>query len=163
MISSRKLCELNKPFSGCPKPLFESEAKWEAIDIIMIFIPMQNRTHFHKKGFALNLLLKARVFGIRKWPILMILVQARETLNQKNIASTNTASALGCWQAISPFKAFGRGQTETIRGQKVFLLYFYIFLFWRDWRFLQKPIKREACIQYFRVISRLIMIVKTFQ
>ena len=37
MISSRKLCELNRPFSGCPKPLFESEANWEAIDMEMIF------------------------------------------------------------------------------------------------------------------------------
>lgn len=90
---------------------------------------MQNRTHFRRKGFALSLFSKARVFGIRKRPVLRILVQALETLNQKNIASTNTASALGCWQAISPFKAFGRGQTETIRGQIVFLFYFYIFLF----------------------------------
>ena len=26
-------------------------------------------THFHNKGFALSLVLKARVFGTRKWPI----------------------------------------------------------------------------------------------
>ena len=44
-----------------------------------------------------------------------------------------SASALG---SFSFFKSFGRGQTETIRGQVVFLifyLFFYIFLFWRDW------------------------------
>ena len=27
-----------------------------------------NKTHFHKKGCALGLILKARVFGTRKWP-----------------------------------------------------------------------------------------------
>ena len=29
-----------------------------------------NKTHFHNKGFALSLVLKVRVFGTRKWPIL---------------------------------------------------------------------------------------------
>ena len=28
-----------------------------------------NKTHFHKKGFALGLVLRVRVFGNRKWPI----------------------------------------------------------------------------------------------
>ena len=28
-----------------------------------------NKTHFHKKGFALGLVLRVRVFGTRKWPI----------------------------------------------------------------------------------------------
>ena len=28
-----------------------------------------NKTHFHKKGFALGLALRVRVFGTRKWPI----------------------------------------------------------------------------------------------
>ena len=28
-----------------------------------------NKTHFHKKGCALGLILKVRVFGTRKWPI----------------------------------------------------------------------------------------------
>ena len=27
------------------------------------------KTHFHKKGFALGLVLRVRVFGTRKWPI----------------------------------------------------------------------------------------------
>ena len=31
-----------------------------------------NKTHFHKKGFALVLVLKVRVFGSRKWHILVL-------------------------------------------------------------------------------------------
>ena len=27
-----------------------------------------NKTHFHKKGYALGLILKVKVFGTRKWP-----------------------------------------------------------------------------------------------
>ena len=33
-------------------PLFQSEAKCEAIDMNMIFYSHANRTYFHKKGFA---------------------------------------------------------------------------------------------------------------
>ena len=28
-----------------------------------------NKTHFYNKGFALSLVLKVKLFGIRKWPI----------------------------------------------------------------------------------------------
>ena len=35
----------------------------------MIFHSHANKTHFHKKGCALGLILKVRVFGTRKWPI----------------------------------------------------------------------------------------------
>ena len=35
----------------------------------IIFYSRANKTHFHKKGFALSLVLKARVFGTWKWPI----------------------------------------------------------------------------------------------
>ena len=47
------------------------------------------------------------------------------------------------------WKFFGRGQTETIQGLAVFLifyLFFHIFLFWRDWHSSRKPILREVCI-----------------
>ena len=50
----------NRPFPSSPKPRFESEAKCEVIDL---------KTHFHKKGFALRLVLEVRVFGTQKWPI----------------------------------------------------------------------------------------------
>ena len=35
----------------------------------MIFHSHANKTHFHKKGCALGLVLKERVFGTRKWPM----------------------------------------------------------------------------------------------
>ena len=56
-----------------------------------------------------------------------------------------SASALGSWQTISYTKPFGRGQTETIRGQKVFLFnsLHFSFLTWLNPVF---SIKREACI-----------------
>ena len=60
----------NRPFPSYPKPLFQSEAKCEATDIKMIFFYSHAyKTHFHKKGIALSLALKARDFGTRKWPI----------------------------------------------------------------------------------------------
>ena len=36
----------------------------------IIFHSHANKTHFHKKGCAPSLILKVRVFGTRKWPIL---------------------------------------------------------------------------------------------
>ena len=34
----------------------------------MIFYSYADETHCDKKGFALSLVLKVRVFGTRKWP-----------------------------------------------------------------------------------------------
>ena len=56
----------NWPFSSCSKPLFQIEAKCEACDTKMFFYFHANKSHFHKKGFALCLVLKVRVFGTRK-------------------------------------------------------------------------------------------------
>ena len=46
-----------------------SEAKCEAIviDMKIIFYSHANKTYFHKKGFALSLILKVRVLQTRKW------------------------------------------------------------------------------------------------
>ena len=41
---------LNGPFPSCPKPLFQSEAKCEAIDMKIVFYPHARKTHRHKKG-----------------------------------------------------------------------------------------------------------------
>ena len=35
----------------------------------MLFHSRAKKTHFHKKGCALGLILKVRVFGTWKWPI----------------------------------------------------------------------------------------------
>ena len=39
----------------------------------MIFHSHANKTHFHKKGCALRLILKVRIFGTWKWLILNFL------------------------------------------------------------------------------------------
>ena len=44
----------------------------------MIFHSHVNKTHFHKKGGALGLILKVRVFGTRKWPIIKLLTNIIE-------------------------------------------------------------------------------------
>ena len=50
------------------EPLFQSEAKCEAIEMTATS-SHANKTHCHKKGFALMLVLKVRIFGTRKWAI----------------------------------------------------------------------------------------------
>ena len=62
----------NRPFPSSEKSHFQNEAKCEAIDMKMIFNYYANKTHFHNKGFALSLVLKARFFGTRKWSIKLI-------------------------------------------------------------------------------------------
>ena len=51
------------------KPLFQSEAKCEAIEMEMMLYSHANETHFLKKGFALSLVLKVRVSGTQNWLI----------------------------------------------------------------------------------------------
>ena len=36
----------------------------------IIFHSHANKTHFHRKGCAFSLIMKMRVFGTRKWPII---------------------------------------------------------------------------------------------
>ena len=45
-------------FPSSPGPLFQSEAKYKTIDLKTSFNFHGNKTHFHKKGFALSLVLK---------------------------------------------------------------------------------------------------------
>lgn len=57
----------NRPFPSSLKPLFQSEAECEAIDLKMIFFLFSyNKTHLHNKSFALSLDLKGRVLRTRK-------------------------------------------------------------------------------------------------
>ena len=52
-----------KTLSSCLKPLLKSEATHKAIDMKMFFFYFYaNKTHFHKRGFALSLVLKVRIF-----------------------------------------------------------------------------------------------------
>ena len=50
-------------------PSVSKRGKCSAFDMEMIFHSHANQTHFLKKGCALGLILKVRVFGTRKWPI----------------------------------------------------------------------------------------------
>ena len=63
---------VRRPFLSCLKSVFQSEAKRKAIDMKMNFYSHVNKTHFHKKGFALSLALKVRVLGTWKWPYMFI-------------------------------------------------------------------------------------------
>ena len=63
---------VRRPFLSCLKPVFQSEVKCKAIDMKMNFYSHVNKTHFHKKGFALSLVLKVRVLGTWKWPNMFI-------------------------------------------------------------------------------------------
>jgi len=51
------VCVFNRPFPRCLKPLFQSEAQCEAIDMKMIFYSHANRTHFNIKLLHLHLAL----------------------------------------------------------------------------------------------------------
>ena len=68
----------NRPLPSSPGPLYQNEVKCSAFDMEMIFHSHANKTHFHKKGCVLGLILKVRVFGTRKRPIRHFEV-ARET------------------------------------------------------------------------------------
>ena len=59
----------NRPFPSSPGPLFQNEGRCSAFEKEIIFHSHANKTHFHKKGCAHGLILKAGVFGTRKWPI----------------------------------------------------------------------------------------------
>ena len=59
----------NRPFPSSSGPLYQNEVKCSAFDMETIFHSYANKTHFHKNGCALGLILKVRVFGTRKWSI----------------------------------------------------------------------------------------------
>ena len=84
---------IGAPFPNCSKPLFQSEAKCEATDMKMIFHSHANKTHLYKKGFALSVVLKVRVFATQKWHILKSL---RDSVRKKikNVVRTNVEATL---------------------------------------------------------------------
>ena len=68
-MGARSLLHEIDHFPSSPGPLYQNEVKCSAFDIEIIFHSHANKTHFHKKGCALGLILKVTVFGTRKWPI----------------------------------------------------------------------------------------------
>ena len=55
----------------------------------MTFYSHANETHYRKKGFALSLGLKMRVFGTRKWPVCRL--SPSNSVSRSNVASVYTA------------------------------------------------------------------------
>ena len=68
----------NRPFLSSLGPLFQNEVKCSAFDMEMIFHSHANKTHFHKKGCVPSLILKVKVFGTQKWPIVLWIPQTRD-------------------------------------------------------------------------------------
>ena len=52
-----------------PRASYKNEVECSAFDMVMIFHSHVNKVTFTMKGCALDLILKVRVFGTRKWPI----------------------------------------------------------------------------------------------
>ena len=75
----------NRPFPSSKKFHFQNEAKCETFVVEMSFNYDANKTHFHNKGFALSLVLKVKLFGTRKWPILMDLHRFHFLSSAKNV------------------------------------------------------------------------------
>ena len=63
----------NRSFLSSPGPPYQNEVKYSAFDIEMIFHSHADKTNFHRKGYALGLILKVRIFGTQKWPIFIYL------------------------------------------------------------------------------------------
>ena len=58
-----------RPLPSSKNPHFQNEAKCTTFLVKMSFICTRMKSHFHIKGWALNLLLLQRPGGTRKWPI----------------------------------------------------------------------------------------------
>ena len=67
----------NRPFPSFPKPLFQSEANCEAIDVNMILYSTANKLHFPWKDFACSLERESW-----KWPVCQI---RKEKLEFQNV------------------------------------------------------------------------------
>ena len=64
---------VNRSFPGSPVPppvpLYQNEVKCSTFYMEIIFHSDANKSHFHKKGCTLGLILIVRIFGTRKWPV----------------------------------------------------------------------------------------------
>ena len=70
-------------------PLYQNEVRCSAFDMEMIFHSHANKIHFHNKGCALDLILKVRVFGTRKWPISFVNFEAHLSVSIENVLTNN--------------------------------------------------------------------------
>ena len=63
--------EVNRPFTSCCEPHFESGAKCKVYIMKITFHSYINKTNFHNKSFAVSLALIMRFTATRKWPIVL--------------------------------------------------------------------------------------------
>ena len=89
ILRMRTTNKVDRPFPSCLKPLFQSEAKREAIYMKIIFCFHANKTQFHNQGLAFSLVSKLGVFGTRKWPIRKASFQHFFTRERKNNNNDN--------------------------------------------------------------------------
>ena len=75
-----------------PGPLCQSEATCKAIDVKMIFNSHAHKTYFHK-GFAINFVLKERVFEPGK--VLVDSIPEQQQLKPKTISTSLESSSEG--------------------------------------------------------------------
>ena len=70
-----------------------------------VFHSHANRTHFHKKGCALGLVLKVRVLGTRAWPTQLTVDLSLSAVHccMRSPMFTNTVPATGLAAVYSPF------------------------------------------------------------
>lgn len=85
----------NSPFRSCHKPLFQREAKCKAIDMKLIFYTHPNKTHLHKKGFALSFILMSI---LETWKCPIDIQQLTQIIKPDSIIT------LYCHSNISNFK-----------------------------------------------------------
>ena len=58
----------NRLFPSSPRLLYQNDVKCSAFDMEMICNSQANKTHFHKKGCSLGLILKVRVLELGGGP-----------------------------------------------------------------------------------------------
>ena len=96
LCSSTSWRKPNRPFSSSPRPLYQNEVRCSTFDMEMTFHSHANKTHFHKNGWAPNLVLIQRPGGTRKWPIQALRVQPAAAQNEE----AGTRNAAGCYRNI---------------------------------------------------------------
>ena len=68
----RSVTVFNRPLPSSKNPHFQNEARCTTFLVKMSFICMRMKNHFHIKGWAPTLVLKQRLGGTRKWPIVWL-------------------------------------------------------------------------------------------
>ena len=89
---------MNRPFPSSPEPLYQNVVKCSAFYMELIFHSHANKTHFHKKGCALGLILKVMVFGTGSFPYACLAIfkrNIRELSNDDGDVNENGKKAKG--------------------------------------------------------------------